>query len=102
MQNYDFEVVNGGVDNKASLLLFPREETTPSNCFGQEAHDQTSMHKSSRLASSTETRDGTTLYGTDETERDVEQMTSKMSSLRFMPPSVRFGRGGKRGGFSRS
>ena len=108
MQNYDFEVVNGGVDNKASLLLFPTEETLPkhsevsSQRSGQEDFDKLSVLKSSRLTSSTETQDGMTLYAMDQTEREVERMTSKMSALRFIPPSIRFGRGGKRGGFSRS
>lgn len=32
----------------------------------------------------------------------VEDLTSTMSNLKFVPPSVRFGRGGRRGGFSRS
>lgn len=33
---------------------------------------------------------------------DMEDLSGAMSSLKFVPPSVRFGRGGKRGGFSRS
>lgn len=32
----------------------------------------------------------------------VEDLTSTMSTLKFVPPSVRFGRGGRRGGLSRS
>lgn len=33
---------------------------------------------------------------------DVDELVSTMSSLKFVPPSVRFGRGGRRGGLSRS
>ena len=33
---------------------------------------------------------------------DVDELSSKMSSLKFVPPSVRFGRGGRRAGLSRS
>ena len=38
------------------------------------------------------------------TKKDVEMedLSGAMSALKFVPPSVRFGRGGKRGGFSRS
>ena len=35
-------------------------------------------------------------------ELDMDDVTSGMSALKFVPPSVRFGRGGRRGGFSRS
>ena len=33
---------------------------------------------------------------------DVDELVSTMSSLKLVPPSVRFGRGGRRGGLSRS
>ena len=33
---------------------------------------------------------------------DVDELASTMSALKFVPPSVRFGRGGRRGGLSRS
>lgn len=36
------------------------------------------------------------------TDVEMEALSSNMSTLRFVPPSVRFGRGGRRGGFSRS
>ena len=32
----------------------------------------------------------------------METLTSDLSSLKFVPPSVRFGRGGRRGGFAKS
>ena len=35
-------------------------------------------------------------------ETEVDKLASQMSSLKFVPPSVRFGRGGVRRGFSRS
>lgn len=33
-------------------------------------------------------------------DSDMDKLTSTMSALRFVPPSVRFGRGGHRGGLS--
>lgn len=33
---------------------------------------------------------------------DIDELTSTMSALKFVPQSVRFGRGGRRGGLSRS
>lgn len=35
-------------------------------------------------------------------DSDIEGISSSMSALKFVPPSIRFGRGGRRGGFSRS
>ena len=35
-------------------------------------------------------------------EPDVDELTSTMSALKFVPPRVRFGRGGRRGGLSHS
>jgi hypothetical protein len=35
-------------------------------------------------------------------DADVDELTSTMSALKFVPPSIRFGRGGRRGGLSRS
>ena len=32
----------------------------------------------------------------------VDNLTTSLSSLKFVPPSIRFGRGGRRGGFARS
>lgn len=32
----------------------------------------------------------------------MESLTSDLSSLKFVPPSVRFGRGGRRGGFAKN
>lgn len=32
---------------------------------------------------------------------DIADLTNTMSALKFVPPSVRFGRGGRRGGLSR-
>ena len=44
----------------------------------------------------------TTTYQPESVDAALEDLTSKMSTLRFVPPSVRFGRGGRRGGLSRS
>ena len=35
-------------------------------------------------------------------DADMDNLTSTMSALKFVPPSVRFGRGGRRGGLARS
>lgn len=42
------------------------------------------------------------LQTSSSTDVDMEGLASNMSTLRFVPSSVRFGRGGRRGGFSRS
>ena len=33
---------------------------------------------------------------------EIDNLTATMSALRFVPPSIRFGRGGRRGGLSRT
>lgn len=43
-----------------------------------------------------------TANGVSTSEVDMDVITSGMSALKFVPSSVRFGRGGRRGGFSRS
>jgi hypothetical protein len=44
--------------------------------------------------------EGTLLKGVKDV--DMEGLSGAMSALKFVPPSVRFGRGGRRAGFSRS
>ena len=43
-----------------------------------------------------------TLSPDNKCDDGMEKITSNMSALKFVPPSIRFGRGGKRGGLSRS
>ena len=40
--------------------------------------------------------------GAVERRDDVDELTASMSALKFVPPSVRFGRGGRRAGFAKS
>jgi len=40
-------------------------------------------------------------HGVDLGGRDIDNITKAMSSLKFLPPSVRFGRGGGRSGFAK-
>lgn len=58
---------------------------------GDRAHDSIS-----------DERDKTSMDPLESADAAVEDLTSTMSTLRFVPPSVRFGRGGRRGGLSRS
>lgn len=46
--------------------------------------------------------ESTTTSQPEPVDAALEELSSKMSTLRFVPPSVRFGRGGRRGGLSRS
>ncbi|KAF4634596.1 hypothetical protein G7Y89_g3497 [Cudoniella acicularis] len=116
-KDYDFAVVNHGIDHRSSMLrsgryrrrssaaqnLMDSEErarkhsSTLETIVGKEGNFgngegdaenfKTSQHSSSTLA-----------------DTDMDGLVGAMSALKFVPPSVRFGRGrGQgRGGFSRS
>ncbi|KAH8683300.1 hypothetical protein BGZ60DRAFT_367902 [Tricladium varicosporioides] len=115
-KEYDFAVVNHGVDNRSSMLR-QRHRRRSSAAQQQEDKDVKSKKHSSTLET-IDTKEGTadTDQAKDETtedasgspptlpDADMEGLSSAMSSLKFVPRGVRFGRGrGRgRGGFSRT
>ena len=114
-KDYDFCVVNDGIDRRSSMLKSGRHRR------GSSAALQT--EKARRRASTSENLDvaenredtkhdraedrggegGAVKSESERIEDDMEGLVGSMSALKFVPPSVRFGRGrGKgRGGFSR-
>lgn len=91
-KEYDFYVINDGIDHRCSLLRSGRQQRRSSTT--QHMADANSVHR----------RDSSTLKSTSEDGQDMEGLTGAMSALNFVPPSVRFGRrqGGGRGGFSKT
>ena len=76
---------------------------------GKEKHSNGNLRspESSHAEGSMDTEEPPNGGDTSETrihvkESDMDELTSTMSALKFVPPSVRFGRGGRRGGLSRS
>jgi hypothetical protein len=113
-KDYDFFVVNDGIDKRTSMLRSGRHRRKSSA-----AQQATEIERARRRSSTLETANAameengvedaegseqTSAVKSLTTKKDVEMedLSGAMSALKFVPPSVRFGRGGKRGGFSRS
>jgi hypothetical protein len=123
-KNYDFFIVNSGIDKRSSMLR-SRHRKLSSAATRASARDQKPV-SSSGACDALELDSGSSLPDSpmmssdaaqnttsDERAKDsidprefhdaaVEDLTSTMSTLKFIPTSVRFGRGGRRGGLSRS
>lgn len=122
-KNYDFFIVNSGIDRRSSMLR-PRHRQASSASsrallrdrqggFSQKpatamehSHGETQMDTENPPVPAAEDLNTKSpkrhLQAPSSTDVDMEALASNMSTLRFVPPSVRFGRGGRRGGFSRS
>ncbi len=113
-KDYDFHVVNDGIDRRTSMLRSAKHRRRSSA-----AQHMTEIEDRKRRNSAVETSrseqqewnrepeavkeeaiEGTLLKGVKDV--DMEGLSGAMSALKFVPPSVRFGRGGRRAGFSRS
>lgn len=119
-KDYDFYVINDGIDNRSSMLRSGRHRRRSSAAQRSAEIQEKANRRNSRLQtiSSTDSKDkddenkeedqevGETSRPTSSSigDADIESLTGAMSSLKFVPPSVRFGRGrGRgRGGFSRT
>lgn len=116
-KDYDFYVVNDGIDRRNSMLRSGKHRRRSSA-----AQHMTDIEQRRRRNSTLETVPSKAQDGSEEAEAvkednseslperakdkdvDMDALSGAMSALKFVPPSVRFGRGGGRGrgGFSRS
>ena len=113
-QNYDFQIVNTGIDKRSSMLRArPRKHSSAASrayrheqCDnGAEAFPNHDSEPRNTLASpAAQNSNGSNGRSSQSSSlhADVDELTSTMSALKFVPPSVHFGRGGRRGGLSRS
>jgi hypothetical protein len=120
-KDYDFSVVNGGIDHRTSMLRIGRHRKRSSATqhmadIGERARRRTSTvetvagmdnHKpngNAPLENSEEDKLVPPRSRQADADADVENLTGAMLALKFVPQSVRFGRGqGRgRGGFSRT
>src|ERR1700722_14248192 len=92
-KDYDFYVINDGIDYRSSLLRSGRPRRRSSAAEKRADFEDRARGRSSTMEKTTETDN-----------HDIEGLTGAMSALKFVPPSVRFGRrqGGGRGGFSKT
>lgn len=113
-KRYDFWIVNTGVDKRSSMLRSKHRKNSTAatraiyreHCTGDaqaspslskirpEALEQSPVNDSKATNSTTSS--------IPSQDADVDELASTMSALKFVPPSVRFGRGGRRGGLSGS
>ncbi|TVY26138.1 Zinc finger protein [Lachnellula hyalina] len=115
-KEYDFYVVNDGIDHRNSMLCSGRHRRRSSAVQHMTEIEDRAKKRNSNLETIASAPGGDVKGqdGTESSEKDVdslpssddadmEGLTGAMSSLKFVPPSVRFGRGrGRgRGGFSR-
>jgi len=113
-KDYDFHIVNDGIDRRSSMLRSGKHRRRSSA-----AQHMTEIEERRRRNSILETVPSEKQNGSGETEAmkeenpetlpegpedvDMDVISGAMSALNFVPPSVRFGRGGGRArGFSRS
>ncbi|KAL8669955.1 MAG: hypothetical protein Q9224_007703, partial [Gallowayella concinna] len=119
-KQYDFFIVNNGIDKRSSMLRtrHRRGSSAASRALHRNQNpaglspqpplskdsDQMPNHKGNdpQLQSSTDNPEEDSA-STSPTSRigDINELTSTMSALTFVPPSIRFGRGGRAAGFSR-
>lgn len=119
-KNYDFFIVNSGIDRRSSMLRPRHRQASSASSRAllrdrqggisqkqvttlEHPHGETQTDIERPLVPAAEDLNATSPKQTSfSTDVDMERLASNMSTLRFVPSSVRFGRGGRRGGFSRS
>ncbi|KAL8855161.1 MAG: hypothetical protein Q9221_000067 [Calogaya cf. arnoldii] len=120
-KDYDYFIINDGIDKRSSMLRtrHRRASSAASRALhrnqkngGVPQEQQSPLEGMNHGKNITEANLQTTSNDLPEEEdspgtspasrnRDVEELTSTMSALKFVPPSVRFGRGGRAAGLSR-
>lgn len=112
-QNYYFAVSRTGIDGRRSLLVERRERRTSSTgALGSAKEsgrrsslmDDASQPSGAAVIERGEFREKTPADEAnvdDRADEDMEDLTCAMSALRFIPHSIKFGRGGGRAGFAR-
>ncbi|KAL3426942.1 zinc finger protein [Phlyctema vagabunda] len=116
-KEYDFHVVNDGIDGRSSMLRSGRHRRRSSAAQHMTEIEERARRRHSKAMSITATKEddeSSDSEGADpgsiptspnsKIDADMDGLTGAMSALKFVPPSIRFGRGrGKgRGGFSRA
>jgi hypothetical protein len=120
-KDYDFFIVNDGIDQRSSMLRSGRHRRRSSAVQYKNDIDERARRRLSNLgdtegktienaampivkdAGESKLQNNATVTPiTTPKDTDMEGLVGAMSSLKFVPPSVRFGRGRGKGGFSRS
>jgi hypothetical protein len=107
-KNFFFAITREGIDGRRSLLLEGRgrrrrssatKGTRPGSSQGQ-GQDIVAPEKTSQPTDGPAAQDPSQQSPEQQRDQEMEDLSSAMSSLRFVPMSVRFGRG-KKAGFAK-
>ncbi|KAL8942094.1 MAG: hypothetical protein Q9216_001860 [Gyalolechia sp. 2 TL-2023] len=119
-KDYDFFIVNDGIDKRSSMLRTKHRRGSsaasravhrgpkPSNAPNKPSSSKNVVHKDVSQGSGvqrTSPETSVTMDSVDESStsppNEMDELTSTMSALKFVPPSVRFGKGGRAAGLAR-
>lgn len=115
-KNFFFTVTRDGIDGRQSLLFEGRRQrrrpSISSNVSANETRSNSRARKKGTEGLSVPKKAGSareSVSGEDEDDGppaqapdvEMEDLTGAISALRFVPSSVRFGRGGRKAGFSK-
>jgi hypothetical protein len=122
-KDYYFYVVNDGIDQRSSMLKSGRHRRRSSVAqYKSEIEDRTQRRTAAQSKmtgeNSKEAVSGTvdsfeapelggldlqkTISNPSQPDTEMDDLSGAMSALKFVPSSIRFGRGKGKGGFSRS
>ncbi|CZT50229.1 uncharacterized protein RSE6_11174 [Rhynchosporium secalis] len=114
-KDYDFYIVNDGIDRRSSMLRSGKHRRRSSAAQHMTEIErgrrrssaiQVASAENGDVAEEKESSDESSVGSPASSKEDIDMdgLSGAMSSLKFVPPSVRFGRGRGRGrrGFSRS
>jgi hypothetical protein len=114
-KNFFFAVTRDGIDGKRSLLVesghHRRRSSNNFNATKDQRRRNSLLEAGASLSANTNEKapdpalpekEGDAKQKPDSAvDSDMAELTGAMSALQFVPPSVRFGRGGGRAGFSK-
>lgn len=101
-KNFFFAVTKEGVDGRRSMLLEGGHRRRRSSTVTKQSRRQSLSSQTAEKDTDPNVKtDETTERGSEKPDAEMEDLAGAMSSLHFVPRSIRFGRGG-RAGFSRT
>jgi hypothetical protein len=119
-KDYDFYVVNDGIDQRSSMLRSGRHKRRSSAVQHKADIEDRARRRTSTIEDTPGAIGDASRSGSDENKQqkdastetlttpaakpdvEMDDLTGAMSALKFVPSSIKFGRSKGRGGFSRS
>ncbi|KAK0622927.1 hypothetical protein B0T14DRAFT_564338 [Immersiella caudata] len=96
-KNFFFAVTKDGIDGRRSMLLEGGHRRRSSAAAAASVKAQSSGQATSGSKTATQSTDDSSSSPKQKPDAAMEGLTGAMSALQFVPPSIRFGRGGRAG-----